>query len=87
MANESKPATLGSILVSGYDLKGACSNAKCRRPVHIETAALETMAARYGRDAVLYDIMQRVTCKACGAKVDLTVRTSEHMFGAAGRPK
>jgi hypothetical protein len=85
MANESKPATLGSILVSGYDLKGACS--KCRRPVHIETGALETMAARYGREAVLYDIMQRVTCKACRSKVDLSVHTPEHMFGAGGRPK
>jgi hypothetical protein len=87
MTNESKPATLGSTLVSGYDLKGACSNAKCRREVLIETTALETMAVRYGREAILYDIMQRVTCKACKSKVDLMVHTPAHMFGAGGRPK
>jgi hypothetical protein len=87
MANESKPATLGSTLVSGYDLKGACSNAKCGRGVEIDTAALETMATRYGREAILFDIMQRVTCQACGLKVDLTVHTPSRMFGAGGRPK
>jgi hypothetical protein len=87
MAYESKPDHLGSTLVSGYDLKGACSNAKCRRGVEIDTEALETLAARYGRAAILFDIMQRVTCKACGSKVDLTVHTPSHMFGAGGRPK
>jgi hypothetical protein len=28
---------------------------------------------RYGRDAVLFDLMQRITCKACGAKASLSV--------------
>jgi hypothetical protein len=29
---------------------------------------------RYGRDAVLFDLMQRITCKGSGAEASLSVR-------------
>jgi hypothetical protein len=65
-------ATLGSTTDAGLDLKGACTG--CKRVVLIETATLEAMAARYGREAVLFDVMQRITCKDCGGRVSLSVR-------------
>src|ERR1700688_2571901 len=55
------PATLGSTLDAGLDLTGACT--ACRRVVIVDTEALEALALRYGRDAVLPDHMQRITCK------------------------
>ena len=65
------PATLGSTLEAGLDLTGACT--ACRRVVIVDTEALEALALRYGRDAVLFDLMQRITCKAGGAKARLSV--------------
>ena len=67
----SPSATLGSTLDAGLDLTGACT--ACRRVVIVDTEALEALALRYGRDAVLFDLMQRITCKACGAKARLSV--------------
>jgi hypothetical protein len=65
------PATLGSTLEAGLDLTGACT--ACRRVVIVDTEALKALALRYGRDAVLFDLMQRITCKTCGAKASLSV--------------
>jgi hypothetical protein len=69
-------ATLGSTIKAGLDLKGACTG--CLRVVLIDTAGLEAMAARYGQNAVLFDVMQRITCKDCGGKVSLSVRAPRH---------
>ena len=65
-------ATLGSTLDAHLELFGACSG--CKRRVLIDAAALETLAARYGQDAILFDVMERITCKDCGGKVSLSVR-------------
>jgi hypothetical protein len=67
----SQPATIGTTLDAGLDLTGACT--ACHRVVIVDTEALEALALRYGRDAVLPDLMQRITCKACGAKARLSV--------------
>jgi hypothetical protein len=64
-------ATLGSTLDAGMDLSGACAG--CKRRVLIDTAGLEALAERYGRRAVLFDTMARITCRDCGAKVHLSV--------------
>jgi hypothetical protein len=41
--------------------------------VHIDTARLDTLAARYGRNAVLFDVAKRLVCKECGGKLDTRV--------------
>jgi hypothetical protein len=53
------PATLGTTLAAGLDLWGDCLG--CRRDVRIDTAQLEALADRYGRDAVLFDVAKRRT--------------------------
>ena len=67
----SPPSKIGSTLDAGLDLTGACT--ACRRVVVVDTEALNALALRSGRDAVLFDLMQRITCKACGAKASLSV--------------
>ena len=68
---DGQPATLGTTLAAGLDLSGAST--ACHRVVIVGTEALEALALRYGRDAVLFDLMQRITCKVCGAKASLSV--------------
>ena len=68
---DGQPATLGTTLAASLDLTGACT--ACHRVVTVDTEALEALAFRYSQDAVLFDLMQRITCKACGAKASLSV--------------
>jgi hypothetical protein len=69
-------ATLGSTITAGLYLWGSCES--CRREIKIETAELEALAAKYGRDAELYPIMQRIKCRDCGGKTDFRL----HPYGA-----
>jgi hypothetical protein len=64
-------ATLGSTITGQLELFGSCAG--CKRRVLIDTAALEILAQRYGRDAVLYEVMQRIVSAVCGGKADLRV--------------
>jgi hypothetical protein len=65
------PATLGTTLAAGVDLGGDCLG--CRRDVHVDTAQLEMLADRYGRDAILLDLIARLTCAECSGKLDVRV--------------
>jgi hypothetical protein len=65
------PATLGTTLAAGLDLWGDCLG--CRRDVRVDTAQLEALADRYGRDAPLPDLIARLTCTECGGKLSVRV--------------
>jgi hypothetical protein len=41
--------------------------------VHVDTAQLETLADLYGSDAVLLDLIARLTCTECRGKLDVRV--------------
>ena len=64
-------ATLGSTIKADLELFGACTGR--RRRVLIDMAGLEALAARYGHAAVLFDVAERIICRDCGGKVDLSV--------------
>jgi hypothetical protein len=75
------PATLGTTLAAGLDLWGDCLG--CRQHVHVDTAQLETLADRYGRYAVLFDLIARLTCADCSGKLDIRVHVPRlAKFGA-----
>jgi hypothetical protein len=46
---------------------------RCQRHVHVDMAQLGALADRYGRDAVLLDLIARLTCTDCRAKLDMRV--------------
>ena len=75
------PATLATTLTAGLDLDGGCT--KCRRQIRVDTAALEGLAKRYGRDAILFEVMGRIVCSACGGKADLRVHVPGLAKGGA----
>jgi hypothetical protein len=79
-------ATLGSTIKACLDLKGACTG--CLRRVLVDMAGLEALAARYGQDAVLFDVAERITCKDCGGKVSLSVHAMRYaLLPMAGAPE
>src|SRR5712672_285856 len=70
------PATLGTTLAAGLDLWGDCRG--CRRDVHVDSAQLDSLADRYGRDAALFDLIARLTCAECNGKLDVRVHAPLH---------
>jgi hypothetical protein len=65
------PATLGTTLAAGLDLWG--DSLGCRRDVHVDTTQLGALVDRYGRDAVLFDLIARLVCTDCGGRLDVRV--------------
>jgi hypothetical protein len=64
------PQTIASLAGYGHCFVGACANG---HPARIFRVDMERLIARLGPDALVRDAMQKISCAACGAKVEVTI--------------
>lgn len=62
------PQTLASLSAAGYTFGAACS--ACMRNVEADMAVL---IERFGADALVRDVIGRMTCAKCGGRVEMQV--------------
>lgn len=81
--DRSKWPSLAETHASGMTIAGVCST--CRPPRRI-LVDMPTAIERYGADTKTRDVMDRITCSVCGAKVSVTLTPGGMgAWGRAGR--
>lgn len=68
--DRSKWPSLAETQASGMTIAGICGGCTPARRIHVDMA---TAIERYGADTKTRDVMDRVTCSECGAKVAVTL--------------
>jgi hypothetical protein len=64
------PQTIASLASYGMTFAAICSNGHAARDV---VADMDALISRYGPAAHVRDVMPRITCAACGARVGATI--------------